>query len=219
MSLKKNIILILLAYGFTTGCKSPGTIPSKPKDGWHTLNLGQFSINVPSDWKYKIPGQQEDSFVGQIIGPKVALSFDCSSMGYANHLIQTKGEYLDSRDWWDQSSGLPYWGTEVKILLPDSFQKAKYPNADDIAELTYQNKIVYLPIEIPANIKTQNIQLDSNINYVFKTIWPKTTGKGMTGIYIHSRSSNFNFQMCAKNLTTVDQEMVLEAFKTINFKK
>jgi len=86
------------------------------------------------------------------------LSFDCSSMGYANH--------LDDED-----------------------------------------------------AKTHNFKIDTNGNYITKTIWPKITGKGMTGIFIHSRSSNFDFQMNGYDLSAKDERSALIAFKTITFNK
>jgi len=186
--------------------------------GWQRLNLPCFKISVPPDWKYVNPGQQEDSFVGEITGPKLKLSFDCSEMGYANHLLKTEKEYLDSRDWWNDSLTLPFWETTRKVHLPDDLQKIKFPKADYVADLTYKGNTIYLPIEIPEEIKAQHIELDSNSSYVFKTIWPKVAGKGMTGIYIHSRSSNSNFQMNGGDLSLTDQELTLKAFKTIELK-
>jgi len=217
--MKKHILFILCFIQFTL-CTSCGFLPdnSKPPDGWYYLDLSSFKIFIPSGWKYKDPGVQEDSFVGHIIGRDVLLSFDCSEMGYATHLIKTEQEYLKSKDWWDHSTDLPYWGTKTNVAPTDLLQKKQFPKADFIATLTYQGKTIYTPIEIPAEIKASNIQLDSNANYVFKTIWPKIAGKGMTGIYIHSRKSTFNFQMSANNLSTKDQEMALKAFKTISFK-
>ena len=58
-----------------------------------TLDLKYFSIEVPKNWKY-IKQQGIDSFVGEIRGPGVKLSFDCSSMGYASDLIQAPEEYI-----------------------------------------------------------------------------------------------------------------------------
>ncbi|TSJ40610.1 hypothetical protein FO440_12735 [Mucilaginibacter corticis] len=62
------------------GCKSTNNA------GWRQLDARLFTINAPGNWKLTIPQDQEDSFVGEIVGPKVSLSFDCSSRGYANDL-------------------------------------------------------------------------------------------------------------------------------------
>lgn len=64
----------------------------------------------------------------------------------------------------------------------------------------------------------ENIHIDSTNNFVTKIIWPKIIGKGITGIYIHSRKSSLNFQMNGKNLSARDQELALKAFKTIQLK-
>lgn len=156
--LKRYYPLFLLLL-FVISCKST----SKPNipDDWKQLDLGEFKISVPPTWNFKDPGQREDSFAGQISGPNVLLSFDCSDMGYANHLI--------------------------------AFE-------DDTA-------------------KHYSILSDSTKEYVTKFIWPKTPGHGMTGVYIRSRKSTFNFQMNARDLSAKDEADVLKAFKTITFKK
>ncbi|WP_457127132.1 hypothetical protein [Mucilaginibacter sp. HD30] len=97
------------------------------------LDLSEFSIKVPRNWSYK-KQRGEDSFIGEIVGPKVDLSFDCSDRGYANHLDE----------------------------------------ADD---------------------KYHVIKVDTTQGYIIKLIYPKVTGRGITGIYAHTRSSYFNFQM------------------------
>lgn len=124
------------------------------------MDTGPFKISVPLNWKYQEPEGQEDSFVGQITGPKVELSFDCSERGYANSLIS----------------------------VADS------------------------------DFKRHVIKIDTTNKYIIKTIRPKIAGKGMTGIYIHSRSSTFNFQMNGKYLSPQNEQLALKAFKTIIFK-
>ena len=64
----------------------------------------------------------------------------------------------------------------------------------------------------------ENIHIDSTNNFVTKIIWPKIVGKGLTGIYIQSRKTNLNFQLNGRNLTAKDQELALNAFKTIVLK-
>lgn len=113
--------------------------------------------------------------------------------------------------------GYPQYSTTIQ--RPDLIQKKRFPKADHIAILVYRNKTTYYPIEIPREIKAHNIRIDSNDKYVYKTIWPKVAGKGMTGIYIYSRNSRFNFQLSGVNLSAADQQSALTAFKTITFKK
>lgn len=212
---KRHLLFFVIMLVFCS-CKSA---QNDPASGFKKLDLGLFQISIPANWNYDDPGTQEDSFVGQITGPHLTLSFDCSDMGYANNLIKTEQEYLISRDWWDHGLTFPFWGTETKVHAINRMQKNKYPKADYVADLTYQGKTIYFPITIPATIKAQNIQLDSNSTYVFKIIWPKVSGKGMTGIYIHSRKSAFNFQMNGHDLSLKDEKLALQAFKTIVIKK
>jgi hypothetical protein len=113
----------------------------------------------------------------------------------------------------------PSYETRKKLHKPTSEELKKYPKADYIAELTYRDSTISIPIEIPLGIKSHNIQIDTTAKYIIKTIWPKVPGNGMTGIYIHSRSSRFNFQMNGINLSAKDQKSALKAFKTIKFKE
>lgn len=62
--------------------------------GYHTLSFEDFAIEVPKNWKY-IKRQGVDSFVGEIRGPKVSLSFDCSGRGYAGIPIKSPEEYCN----------------------------------------------------------------------------------------------------------------------------
>jgi hypothetical protein len=67
--------------------------------------------------------------------------------------------------------------------------------------------------------KTHNFYIDTNATYITKTISPKITGKGLTGIFIHSRSLSFDFQMNGNDLSAKDEKLALIAFKTIIFNK
>lgn len=107
---------------------------------------------------------------------------------------------------------------EMKILSPTLQQKQKFPKADFIAKLTSKDSVITIPIEIPSEIKSHNIKIDTTNQYIIKTIYPKTFGRGMTGIYIKKLNSSFNFQMNGNNLPRQQQEQALAAFKTIKFR-
>jgi|GEM_PF-783500 len=222
---------------------------------WKEINPGPFKLLIPKQWDYK-PQQGEDSFVGKIIGKDVAFYFDCSSHGYANHLLPSEADFLKQGDWKVDYACLfckpgitytanfnvkaeksrlmkekgitdsslvkveadPSYETKENIHKPTAEQHKKYPKADYIADMTYRDSTVYIPITIPQLIKQNNILIDSDSNYVYKTIWPKIAGRGMTGLYVHSRKSSFNFQINGENLSAKDQELALKAFKTIKFK-
>jgi len=226
--MKKLLIIALLPLLF--GCKPK--VNNEPKlnaNGWQDLDLGAFKISIPPSWKYQ-QEQGRDSFVGEIKAANALFSFDFSSMGYANSLIETEQQYL-KREVWQYNchfckSGVTYVNnqtpdrdTKKNMHIPTSKQKAKYPEADYIVDLTYKDSTVYIPIEIPAEIKSHHIQLDTTEKYIIKTIWPKVPSKEITGVYYQSRSSTLNFQMAAHNLSKQDQDLALQAFKTIVIKK
>lgn len=115
--------------------------------------------------------------------------------------------------------GFPQFEAKKEIHRPTAAQHKQFPGADYVADATYRDSTVFIPITIPAEIKAHHIQVDSDAHFVYKTIWPKVTGKGMTGIYIQSRLSDFNFEMAGRNLSSKNQAMALQVFKTIKFKK
>lgn len=51
-----------------------------------TLDIGSYTIDVPTEWQSDVPKEQEDSLMGYIKGKNLNLNFDFSTMGYANHL-------------------------------------------------------------------------------------------------------------------------------------
>jgi hypothetical protein len=51
---------------------------------------------------------------------------------------------------------LPEYKTKRVIRRPTKPEKSQYPTADYIADLTYHNKSISVPIEIPEEIKNQN---------------------------------------------------------------
>jgi hypothetical protein len=112
----------------------------------------------------------------------------------------------------------PSYETKTNVHLPTQAQKIKYPNADYVADLTFRDSTIHVPIEIPLAIKGHNIKVDSTDKYIVRTIWPKIPGTGITGIYFKGRSSRLTFNMVGINLSKKDQELALQAFKTIVIK-
>jgi hypothetical protein len=112
----------------------------------------------------------------------------------------------------------PSYETKTNVHLLTQSQRIKYPKADYVADLTFRDSTIYVPIEIPPAIKEHNIRVDSTGKYIVKTIWPKTSDKGMTGIYFKSRSSGLTFNLVGFNLSKKDQDLALQAFKTIIIK-
>jgi hypothetical protein len=221
----KKLFFIALLPIILLACKH-GAKSSSTDNTWHELDLKSFKLSLPPHWHYQ-QDQGIDSFVGYIIGPNDSLSFDFSSMGYANHLIQSEQEYLKSNYWQREcyfcKNGVTYSRTpdmdaKIKIHTPAVKQKSRYPGADYVADMTYKDSTVYIPIEVPTEIKAHNIEQKSEGSYIIKTIWPKTTSKGMTGVYYQNKSSNLNFRLSGNNLSKHDQDLALQMFKTIVIK-
>ncbi len=112
----------------------------------------------------------------------------------------------------------PSYQTKINTHLPTPTEKIKFPKADYIADLTFKDSTIQVPIEIPPGIKYHNIQIDTTDKYIIKTIWPKMPSKGITGIYFESRPRHLTFNMLGTNLSKQDQDLALKAFKTIVIK-
>jgi len=113
----------------------------------------------------------------------------------------------------------PCMVAQKNVHLPTPQQHAKYPTADYIGDLVYKGETTYVPIQLPEMIKNENIRVDTTDKYIIKTVWPKTHGRGITGIYIKYRKSRINFNLESSNLSQQEEEQALRAFKTIVFKK
>ena len=105
--------------------------------------------------------------------------------------------------------------TKKYVHKPTAEQLKKFPNADYVADLTYRDSTVNVPIQIPADIKSHHIKIDTNSLFIIKTIWPKVPSKGLIGVYIKSRKTSLNFQLSGTNLSASEQGLALKAFKTI----
>lgn len=113
--------------------------------------------------------------------------------------------------------GDPCFNAKKQINKPTPTQSIKYPTADYIGVLIYRGDTTNVPVVIPRKIKKQNFKIDTTEKYIVKTIWTKKASDGLTGIFVRSRKSSFNFKMSAYNLSAKDQELALKSFKTIVF--
>ncbi|OOQ56866.1 hypothetical protein [Mucilaginibacter pedocola] len=249
----KKILILSLFSLFIFSCGEADNKQNELTDNG-VLDLGSFSIKLPDGWHYaKADGI--DSFVGSIVTNSAdTLNFDFSTMGYANHLVQTEKHFLSHGEWLLEcyfcKPGVTYIsGGDLKSARADEMKRRgitdtalvkvefdpvretkkafrqltkaeqnQYPNADYMADLTYKGLTKSIPIEIPAETKAHHLKVDSTAKYFIKTVWPKVTGKGITGIYIQSRKSALNLMISGRNLPQQQQMQALEAFKTIVIK-
>jgi len=112
----------------------------------------------------------------------------------------------------------PCFVAKKNVRKPSSSEKARYPQADYLGILIYKGKSIVIPIQVPTEIRRHFIKIDTTPRFIVKTIWPKKTGQGMTGIYFKSRNSDLGFQLSGGNLSKEEEEQVLTAFKTIQIK-
>lgn len=217
------------------------------------MDLIYFSIEVPANWKY-IKQQGIDSFVGEIRGPKVKLSFDCSDRGYASSLIQAPEEYIERQvaisyshlfnepdviythekrvrnvkademkklNTTDSSrvKVKPFIRPQTKIYKPTDKDLMKFKNADYLVSLTYKDSTITVGVTLPDDIRKHNVKIDTVDKFVIKTIWPKKTGDGMTGVYYRKLDSRFDLQINGQNLKEQQQAEALKAFRTVKIKE
>jgi len=73
-------------------------------------------------------------------------------------------------------------------------------------------------ISTEQELASYTFKIDTTDAFITKTIWPKVAGKGITGVYMQSRTSHLNFQMSGANLPLQEQQLALQAFRTIIIK-
>lgn len=102
-----------------------------------------------------------------------------------------------------------------KFYKPSEKQKIKFPKADYIAELSYKDSVITVPIFMPDYLKTHYITVDTTANFIVKMVLPKHASKGITGIFVRSLKGNLNFNLVGNDLSLQDQRDAENAFKTL----
>lgn len=232
---KRYTLIICVVSLFLSRCGEP------PE--YKIIETPGFIIEVPGNWEY-VQENGMDSFVGRIVGDSMSLSFDKSSMGYANHLIESEEEYLES-GFWDignapyMKPGVIYTSGDVKgerdrtmkekgitdtaLVLVEKIQKPEREVVKEDGEywgiLTFKDTSVKLKIQIPEETTQHEITVDTVSSYIRKIIRPKEGYGGMTGIYLEKINSGSNFNLYGYNLSRSNQEKAIRAFKTIKIKE
>lgn len=161
------------------------------------LDMGDFTMKIPGNWKL-IEEKGIDSFVGKIAIDKTdTVSFDLG--WYSNSLDEEKPYYVDKN----------------KVFLINE-GKSK----PDSAVYDYYGEADTIPLE---KFLKNNITFEKIDNKTVKIIKPKKAGHGMTGIFIDSlptKSSNNNrFQLNGADLKPQNEELLLNAIRTIKFRR
>ena len=160
------------------------------------LDFGQFTITVPATWS-PVKARGIDSYVGLIaLDHEDTINFDLG--WYSNSLEEDK----------------KFMTRDGDFYVLDSI------SSDGVRNFTLYGKADTVDIERFMENKTTWTTVDGR---KAKILSPKRTGQGMTGIYIDSvwmaGSARDRFQMNGRNLNTENERQLLNAFKTLRFKK
>jgi len=167
---------------------------NQPENNTKILDFGAFTIEAPKSWK-QIKQKGIDSYIGRIaIDSKDTLDFDLG--WYSNTLT----EY------------------EPQIVERSSLQHMQQPV--DTSELI----IVENRRGVDADkYRKNNISWDTIAGRKAKIVYPRQSGIGTTGVYIDSLwisgSGIVRFNLYGNNLRPESEKKVLQALRTLKFKK
>lgn len=158
-----------------------------------TMDFGLFTIEVPYKWQ-QVKQNGIDSYVGAIAVDKTdTLYFDLGM--YSNTLTEPN----------------------IQVITRQMMEE----NALDSLDYIVVKDIMSMNIDADLYRK-QNVSWDTIDNRRAKIVFPRLSGKGMTGIYIGSLwgdSSKVRFNLHGVDLKKQTEENLLKAIKTLRFHK
>ncbi|CAM3430418.1 hypothetical protein [Sphingobacterium prati] len=160
-----------------------------------TMDFGLFTLEVPYKWQ-QVKQNGIDSYVGAIAVDKTdTLYFDLGM--YSNTLTEPNIEVI------------------TRQMMEES--------ATDSSDYIIVKDMPILDLDLDADLyRKQNVSWDTIDNKRAKIVFPRISGKGMTGVYIGSLwgdSSKVRFNLCGADLKTQTEEDLLKAIKTLRFHK
>ncbi|RKO71244.1 hypothetical protein D7322_13935 [Sphingobacterium puteale] len=160
-----------------------------------TMDFGLFTIEVPYKWQ-QVKQDGIDSYVGAIaVDNTDTLYFDLGM--YSNTLTEHNIEVI------------------TRQMMEES--------ATDSSDYIIVKDMPILDLDLDADLyRKQNVSWDTIDNRRAKIVFPRISGKGMTGVYIGSlwgNSSKVRFNLCGADLKTQTEEDLLKAIKTLRFHK
>lgn len=160
-----------------------------------TMDFGLFTLEVPYKWQ-QVKQNGIDSYVGAIAVDKTdTLYFDLGM--YSNTLTEPNIEVI------------------TRQMMEES--------ATDSSDYIIVKDMPILDLDLDADMyRKQNVSWDTIDNKRAKIVFPRISGKGMTGVYIGSLwgdSSKVRFNLCGADLKTQTEEDLLKAIKTLRFHK
>jgi hypothetical protein len=169
-------------------------IEKPEKATWKTIDFRVFTIQAPTSW---VPVKQQgiDSYAGLIaIDEKDTLQFDFGS--WSSNLVEEDPQFMERR------------------------HLEHFPAGTDTSQWIIVEKMMDVDLD---EYRKNNVSWDTIDGYKAKIVYPRRSGIGTTGIYIDSISSyrgNANrFNLYGFHLSPSNEKKVLEAIKTLKFKR
>ena len=160
-----------------------------------TMDFGLFTLKVPYKWQ-QVKQNGIDSYVGAIaVDNTDTLYFDLGL--YSNSLTEHNIEVI------------------TRQMMEES--------ATDSSDYIIVKDMPILDLDLDADLyRKQNVSWDTIDNRRAKIVFPRISGKGMTGVYIGSLwgdSSKVRFNLHGSNLKAQTEQDLLKAIKTLRFHK
>ncbi|QMV67097.1 MULTISPECIES: hypothetical protein [Sphingobacterium] len=158
-----------------------------------TMDFGLFTLEVPYKWQ-QVKQNGIDSYIGAIaVGNTDTLYFDLGL--YSNSLTEPN----------------------IQVITREMIEE----NNLDSSDFVVVNDIMSMNIDADLYRK-QNVSWDTIDNRRAKIVFPRISGRGMTGVYIGSLwgdSSKVRFNLHGSNLNAQTEQDLLKAIKTLRFHK
>ncbi|MDF2477078.1 MAG: hypothetical protein K0S24_2561 [Sphingobacterium sp.] len=160
-----------------------------------TMDFGLFTIEVPYKWQ-QVKQDGIDSYVGAIaVDNTDTLYFDLGM--YSNTLTELNIEVI------------------TRQMMEES--------ATESSDYIIVKDMPILDLDLDADLyRKQNVSWDTIDNKRAKIVFPRISGKGMTGVYIGSlwgASSKVRFNLHGSTLKAQTEADLLKAIKTLRFHK
>ena len=158
-----------------------------------TMDFGLFTLEVPYKWQ-QVKQNGIDSYIGAIaVGNTDTLYFDLGL--YSNSLTEPN----------------------IQVITREMIEE----NDLDSSDFVVVNDIMSMNIDADLYRK-QNVSWDTIDNRRAKIVFPRISGRGITGVYIGSlwgNSSKVRFNLHGSNLKAQTEQDLLRAIKTLRFHK
>ena len=165
----------------------------KPNEETVSMDFGSFPLEAPKSWK-KLAGESVDSYVGLVV--------------------------IDSTDTLHFDYG--WYSSTLAEAEPLILERALLKNMREPVD-TNEFNIVESRLGIDVDdFRKNNVSWDTIDGRKAKIIFPRRSGRGMTGVYIsnvwEASGDITRFNLYGENLKTANEKTVLEVLQTLKFR-